>query len=239
MRVFPAGGALRDQLDNARCAISDNERRPFPRLSEEEKERVCREVARFLQAGDSAPRLDDSLLGLDWSLFHPRRFPGQEEDTTLITPPEFRSYAFSALDAYVIALLDGDPSKSPGRTLDCTCSLRQDAASRLEMELKTNPCQTNIGWRWVMVNLLNSFPKLLRARGIKANEIAYLREGNYMKFAYPGQMVVSRSSYLCNRPLELWPSVTLVLPITDELVERAKKITEFLQSDGAGGGVAH
>lgn len=60
-----------------------------------------------------------------------------------------------------------------------------------------------------------------------------------MKFAYPGQMVVSRSSYLCNRPLELWPSVTLVLPITDKLVERAKKITEFLQSDGAGGGVAH
>ena len=69
MRVFPAGGALRDQLDNARCAISDNERRPFPRLSEEEKERVCREVARFLQAeivrrGLTTPC--SVLIGLDF-----------------------------------------------------------------------------------------------------------------------------------------------------------------------------
>jgi hypothetical protein len=230
---------LRYQPDEARSAIDDNERRLFEPLSEDGRERVPRAVASNLQAGDISPNLDDSLLGLDWSLFHARTFPGQEEDTTHRTPPEFVSYALSALDAYVIALLDGAPSNRPGTTLDCSCSLTQDATGRLQMELKTNPCQTNISWRWVMMTLLNSFPKLLRARGIKANEIAYLREGNYMKFDYPGQMVVNHSSYLCNRPLELWPCVALVLPITDELVERAKKITEFVRSDGTGGGVAH
>jgi hypothetical protein len=230
---------LKDQPDNPSPKIGDNERRPQARVSEEDLERVCRAVADLFQAGDNAPSLDDSLLGLDWSLFHPRKFPGLDEDRTLLTPPEFRNYALSALDAYATALLDGDPSNRPGGTLHCTCSLRQEANGRLEMELKTDSCRTNTSWRTVMVNLLNSFPKLLTDRGIKAGEIAYLREGNYMKFAYPGQMVVSRSCYLCNRPLELWPSVTLVLPVTAELVERAKKITECLQSDRAGDGVVH
>ena len=236
---FPVGGTLRDESDNANTAIDDNERRPYQRLSEEAKDRVRRAVVQDTRAGNSSPRLDDSLLGLDWSLFHPRNFPGQEEDLTLRTPLEFTIYASSALDAYVTALLDADPPKRPGGTIDCTCSLRQDKAGSLTMHLKTDSCQMNTGWWLVMMNLLNSFPKLLQARGIKAGEIAYLREGNHVRFTYPGQMVVSCCPYLCDRPLDLWPSVTLVLTITDELVERAQKVSELLRSDGAGGGVVH
>jgi hypothetical protein len=60
-----------------------------------------------------------------------------------------------------------------------------------------------------------------------------------MKFAYPGHMVVSLSPYLRDRPLELWPSVTLSLPVSDELVTRASMITEFLRDHEAGGHVVN
>lgn len=227
---------MKDQQDNK---IGDGERRPLQEVSDKHWALVCRTVGRLFQEGDIGPNLDDSLLGLDWSLFRPRTFPEQEGDTTLITPPEFRVYAFSALDAYVTALLDADTFYHPGGTINCTCSLRQDATGGLDMELKTDPSQANAGSRRVMIELLNSFPSLLRARKIEAKEVSYLKAGHCMKFAYPGHMVVSLSPYLRDRPLELWPSVTLSLPVSDELVTRASMITEFLRDHEAGGHVVN
>jgi hypothetical protein len=216
--------------------VTHQETRRYERLSEEQKDRVLSVFRSWLQAGFSQPKLDDSLLGLDWSLFHPRTFPGHENDTSFGTPPEFMMYAFYALDAYVTALLGTDLANREHGIFDYTCSLKQDTAADLQMELRSNPGQRNTAPRRLMVQLLNSFPRLLKARGIDAEEIAYLSSGHRMQFAYPGQMVVSRSLYLCHRPAELWPAVTLRLAANYEIVTRARKITTFLvEAEGEDG----
>jgi hypothetical protein len=91
-----------------------------------------------------------------------------------------------------------------------------------------------------MLELLNSIPRLLKATGIEPREIAYmLGEGHRMQFDYPGKMVASRSPYLYDRPVELWPSVTLSLAATDEFVTRARRVTAFLLDPEAGRGIAN
>jgi hypothetical protein len=219
-------------------AVTDQDTRRYKRLSEEEKHAVLSEWRSWLEEGFSQPKLEDSLIGLDWSLFRARTFPEHENDILFRTPPEFMMYAFSALDAYVTALL-GTDSANPGHGIfDYTCSLKQGAAADLHMELNCSPEQRNTGSRRLMLELLNSFPRLLEARGIETETVAYLiGPGHPMQFAYPGAMVASRSPYLCHRPAELWPAVTLSLAANDELVTRARKITAFLMNAEAEDGV--
>ena len=82
-----------------------------------------------------------------------------------------------------------------------------------------------------MLEMLNSFPRLLQTKGIEAGAVFFLEgEGCAMQFAYPGQMVVEASPFLRNRPNELWPQVTLSLTPTDELRTRAQDILAFLLS---------
>lgn len=228
-----------DQLDPENPAIADDQSRRYRRLSEEERERLFGAVRSLLQEGVCPPKLDDSLLCLDWSLFNPRTFPEHEHDPNYKTPPEFRVYALSALDAYVTALLDTRLHAGGREIFHYTCSLKQDAAAQLQMELKTSPEEPWTGSRRVMIGLLNSFPRLLKARGIEAEEVAYSHEGHRMWFAYPGKMVASRSPYLYDRPVELWPSVTLRLAASDELATRARKVTAFLLDSEAGDGIAN
>ena len=232
---------LFDQQDPENSISAQDQTRPYEPLSEEGKHRVLSQVRRSLQAGFSQPKLDDSLLGLDWSLFQPRTFPGHENDTSFQTPPEFMMYALSALDAYVTALLGTDIADRGHGIFEYTCSLKQNATAELQMELKSSPHQPNTGSRRLMLQLLHSFPRLLKARGIEADEIAYLLgPGHRMQFAYPGQMVACRSPYLCDRPAELWPTVTLSFAANDELVTRARKITAFLvDAKAEEGGVTH
>lgn len=231
---------LFDQQDPENPIIAEDQTRRYEPLSEEQRHRVLSVFRSWLQAGFCQPKLEDSLLGLDWSLFHPRTFPGHENETSFGTPPEFMMYAFSALDAYVTALLATDLANRDHGIFDYTCSLKQDAAADLQMELKSSPHQRNTGSRSLMLMLLHSFPRLLKARGIEADEIPYLRgPGHRMQFAYPGQMVACRSPYLCDRPTELWPAVTLSLAANDELVTRARKITAFLMNAEAEDGVTN
>jgi hypothetical protein len=230
---------LLDQPDPENPIIADEQSRRYKRLSEEEKDRVCNAVRSLMQEGLCPPNLDDSLLGLDWSLFHPRTFPEQEHDPNFKTPPEFRFYALSALDAYATALLNTRLGAGANGMFHYTCSLKQDAAAQLQMELKTSPAQPWTGSRRVMIELLNSFPKLLKARRIEAEEVAYSHQGHRMWFTYPGKMVASRSPYLYDRPVELWPSVTLSLAASDELVTRARKITAFLLDPKAGDSITN
>jgi hypothetical protein len=219
-------------------AVTHQETRRYERLSEEGKHAVLSDWRSSSEEGFSQPKLEDSLIGLDWSLFHPRTFPDHENDITFKRPPEFTMYAFSALDAYVTALL-GTDSANPGHGIfDYTCSLKQGAAADLHMELNCSPEQRNTGSRRLMLELLTSFPRLLEARGIETETVAYLiGPGHPMKFAYPGAMVASRSPYLCHRPAELWPAVTLSLAANNELVTRARKITAFLVDAEAEDGV--
>ena len=228
-----------DQPEPENPVITDDQSRRYKRLSEEEKDQVCAVVRSWLQQGLSQPELDDSMLCLDWSLFHPRTFPEHEHNPNFGTPPEFMVYALSALDAYVTAMLNTRSHARAGEMFHYTCSLKHDAA-QLQMELMTSPEQLCWDSRGVMLELLNSFPKLLKARGIEAGEVAStLGKGHRMQLAYPGKMVASRSPYLDDRPVELWRSVTLSLAASDELVTRARTVTAFLLDPEAGEGIAN
>ena len=82
-----------------------------------------------------------------------------------------------------------------------------------------------------MLELLNAFPDLLRAKGIQEDAVYYLQgEGCPMLLAYPGRMLVEVSPFLRDRPLDLWPQATLSFAPTDELVTRAKAVVEFVQN---------
>jgi len=79
--------------------------RRWPALSEEQRKESLRELKRWLEEGGCQPKMGPSLLGLDWSSFVTRKFPGYVDQSSFENPPEFISYAFSALDAYATAML--------------------------------------------------------------------------------------------------------------------------------------
>jgi hypothetical protein len=73
--------------------------------SPEAMKKVIQGVKLWLEEGFGSPKMEDSLLGLDWSVFVTREFPEHAGDTSFWDPPEFISYAFRALDAYATAML--------------------------------------------------------------------------------------------------------------------------------------
>lgn len=210
---------------------ADHDGRRYPRLSEEQKDRVLTYVQTWIQAGFCSPTLEDSLLGLDWSLFGVGKVPGLDGDEILRTPPEFVIYGFSALDAYATAMLAAHFPHPVRGTWHYTCSLRQvGAAAGMQMEFVAEREEGTVDARTVMVELLDSFSQLLRARGIQADEVYFLDGvGCRMRVAYPGKMVAELSPYLRNRPADLWPSVTLSVAVTEELVTRAGTTRAFVR----------
>jgi hypothetical protein len=82
-----------------------------------------------------------------------------------------------------------------------------------------------------VLELLRSFPRLLRTKRIEAGAVFFLEgEGCAMQFTYPGQLVVEASPFLRDRSNDLWPQVTLSLTPTDALRTRAQDILAFLLS---------
>lgn len=206
--------------------------RRWPKLSPESKDAVLREVKRQQDEGFLSPRMEPSLLGLDWSSFETRKFPENAGQDSFRNPPEFISYGFSALDAYATAILAAHFSYRSLGVLNFTCSLkRRDPESQMHLEFATIPERGRINPDSVMVELLNSFPRLLQTKRIEAGTVFFLEgEGCGMQFAYPGRMVAETSPFLRNRPDELWPQVSLSLTPTDELRIRAQDILAFLLS---------
>jgi hypothetical protein len=101
----------------------------------------------------------------------------------------------------------------------------------LQLEFVTTPERGEILPGAAMLELLNAFPDLLRAKGIREDAVYYLQgEGCPMLLAYPGRMLVKVSPFLRDRPLDLWPQATLSIAPTDELVVRAKAVVEFVQN---------
>ncbi len=203
----------------------------FERLEarEKESEREC-DLKIWIEEGLCAPKIEDSMLGLDRSLFVTRKFPEHTQDTNFQSPPEFVSYALSTLDAYTTAILAAHVERPPG-VLHFSCSLKQrDADSQLQLEFLATPARGKILPGTAMVELLSAFPDLLRAKGIQEDAIFYLQgEGCPMLLPYPGRMLVKVSPFLRDRPLDLWPQATLSIVPTDELVLRAKAIVEFVR----------
>ena len=204
--------------------------RRWPSLSEEQREATLMEFERWMEEGGCQPKMEPSLLGLDWSSFVTRKFPDYAEQIRFWNPPEFISYGFSALDAYATAMLAAHFSYRSLGVLNFTCSLRRhDPESQLHLEFATIPEQGRISPDSVMLELLNSFPRLLQTKRIEAGAVFFLQgEGCGMQFAYPGRMVAKASPFLRDRPDDLWPQVTLSLTPTDELRTRAQDILTFL-----------
>jgi hypothetical protein len=196
---------------------------------EKGSEREC-DLKIWMEEGFCAPKIEDSMLGLERSLFVTRKFPEHTQDTIYQSPPEFVSYALSTLDAYSTAILAAHVERTPG-VLHFSCSLKQrDPDSQLQLEFLTTPERGKIMPGTAMLELLNAFPDLLRAKGIQEDAIFYLQgEGCPMLLPYPGRMLVKVSPFLRDRPLDLWPQATLSIVPTNELVIRAKAIVEFVR----------
>jgi hypothetical protein len=114
--------------------------RPYKELSPESKDRVLSELTRWLEEGFCQPKMEPSLLGLDWSLFATREFPEYADQTSFENPPEFISYAFSALDAYATAILAAHFSYRSLGVLNFTSSLkRRGPESQMHLEFTTIP----------------------------------------------------------------------------------------------------
>lgn len=206
--------------------------RRWPALSDEEREATLRVFKRWMEEGGCQTKMEPSLLGLDWSSFVTREFPEYAGQIRFENPPEFISYASSALDAYATAMLATHFSYRSLGVLKFKCSLKRSGPeSEMRLEFATIPERGRINPDSVMLELLNSFPRLLQTKGLKAGAIFFLEgEGCAMQFAYPGRMVAEASPFLRDRPNDLWPQVTLSLTPTDELIIRAQDILAFLQS---------
>jgi hypothetical protein len=188
-----------------------------------------------MEEGFCSRKLEDSMLGLHWSLFRPRRFPEHADDTRFSNPPEFLSLSFSTLDAYATAILAAPFRRAPLGDLTFTCRLKQGQLdSRLQLQFVTIPERGRILPGTAMIELLRSFPDLLRIKDAEASAVYYLEgEGCPMQFAYPGQMIVEVCPFLRDRPLDLWPEVTLTVLPTEELVVRAKTLVEFVRNSAS------
>jgi hypothetical protein len=206
--------------------------RRWPALSEEQQKETLREFKRWMEEGGCQRKMEPSLLGLDWSLFVTRKFPEYAEQMCFENPPEFISYGFSALDAYATAMLATHFSFRSLGVLNFTCNLkRKDTESQMYLEFAMLPERGRVNADSVMLELLNSFPRLLRTRRIDVDTVFFLEgEGCRVWFGYPGRMVAKASPFLRDRPDELWPEVTLSLTPTDELRIRAQDILAFLLS---------
>ena len=206
--------------------------RRWPALSEGQRDASLRELKRWQEDGFCQPKMEPSLLGLDWSSFVTRKVPEYQDQSSYWYPPQFISYAFSALDAYATAMLAAHFSFCSLGVLNFTCNLKQSGAeSQMRLEFATIPERGRIHPESIVLEMLESFPRLLQTKRIEAGTVFFLEgEGCAMQFAYPGKMVATASPFLRDRPDDVWPEVRLSLTPTDELRTRAQDILAFLMN---------
>jgi hypothetical protein len=207
-------------------------RESTPPSPQEEKDHMNEEIKTWFEDGCCQPKMEPSLLGMDWSSFETRKFPGHDRQTSFLNPPEFVSCGFSALDAYATAILAANFSSESLGLLTFTCKLKQfDSECGMSLDFTTTTEQGRIDSGRIMIELLSSFPLLLRAKNIEGGAVLLLEgEGCPMKCNYPGRMIASVSPFLRDRPVDLWPQAILVLMPTVELRRRALEILSFLRS---------
>ena len=179
-------------------------------------------------------KLSPPLIDLDWEACKTRRFDDFEPKENYMTPPEFVAYAFQAMDAYVAVIAVACLDEETEGVLTATCSLKQAPDGRLALELvsRLNDALLPVS-QMTMVDLLDTFPKVLRGQGIDLETVFFLPgAGCAMSFEYPGQMQLSKTRYL-DRPNDLWPEATMNVEISPELKARAKKIVDFTRLSAA------
>ncbi len=121
------------------------------------------------------------------------------------------------------------------------CRLTPPAAeSPMYLEFATIPEHGRIDPASIMMKLLRSFPELLRTKGMKESAVMFLDgEGCLMQFKYPGRTLPHVSQFLRDRPVDLWPEVTLCLQPTNELRRRAQDILAFLRDSDTIDGIVN
>jgi hypothetical protein len=204
--------------------------RSYAVLSSEEKDRLLSYLKEWQQEGSCQPKMEPSLLGLDWSLFETRKFAQDAHDSQLLYPAEFVSIGFSTLDCYATAILATHLPFSSLGLLTFTCKLtHHDPESQMRLEFTTTPAQGLIDLDPVKDELMRSFPELLHAKNIESvTGLFHEGEGCMMDFEYPGCMLASASPFLRDRPLDLWPQAILNLMPTIEVTRRARDIVDFI-----------
>jgi hypothetical protein len=207
--------------------LQEEERR-YKALTSEEIDRLLLAYQRLVEEGFCPPRLDDSILGLDWSLFRPRTFPEHAEDPRFRNPPEFISVSFATLDAYAAAILAARIAHEVLGELTFLCRLRQsELNSQLQLEFMTVPERGFLSPRIALFELLSTFPRLLQAKNLRRNASYALGAGCPMVIAYPGKMIAEFSPCLRDRPRNLWPEVFLKLLPNEQLILRARTAVKF------------
>jgi hypothetical protein len=198
------------------------------------EERFASQSKGSLEEGFCAPKLDESMIGLAWSLFVPRVFPEHAGDISFLNPPEFLSWSFTTLDVYATAILAANLPHDELGGLTFTCALRQGRSRRgLRLEFVTVPERADICPRTAMIELLSSLPRLLRAKDV-VGDVCYMPGGGCrMEIPYPGKMVLELCPCLQNRPCDSWPEITLKIQPTEELLDRARRVVEYVWESGS------
>jgi hypothetical protein len=206
---------------------------PPKSLTAEDGLNSASQVEGAAEAGQCAPRVEDSMIGLAWSLFTPQTFPEHAGDPAFVDPPEFVACSLTTLDVYATAILAANLPHDELGGLTLICALRQNRSRRgLRFEFVTVPERGQICPRTAMIELLSSLPRLLRAKNV-VGEVCYLPgEGCRMEIPYPGKMMAELCPSLRDRACDLWPEMILKIDPTKELLDRARQMVEFVWETG-------
>jgi len=110
--------------------------RKWPALTPEQQDATISEFKRSMEEGFCQPKLEPSLLGLDWDYFSTREFPECARRRDWIDPPEFVPIAFSILDAYGAAILSSAFEFEPEESVSFRGRLTRfmlDGPTRIEL----------------------------------------------------------------------------------------------------------
>jgi hypothetical protein len=214
-----------------------------PKLTSEQLEAVLSEVKRSMEEGYLSPKLEPSLLGLDWDCFSTQEFSESATRQEWRNPPEFVPIGFSILDAYTAAILSSGFEFEPEELVSFRCRLTRfmlDGPTRIELRMKAD--------RWPLATydhhneIHTAFRDLLGARGFDEARTQFLWQegpGCPLSVSYPGNLVSQKSPLLRDRPVEEWPRASLTIPVTNELRSRARDVLAFLRSSPGADAVAN
>jgi hypothetical protein len=206
------------------------EEQRFPRLSDEQKERLGEVFRDLAEEGNLQPKLHESLIGLDTNTYQGISFPDIHQKRSHFPPSELLSFAYDGTDAYATALLSTDTLLAPRCTMTVTCELRRVGNSEdltIRYASSTDILIPEL-WGPRMAAFLNVFSPALATKAIHpASPIFCDKVGAPVWFAYPGKLRLSQS-VLAELPQEKWPRATRRFVITDELRDRARNAAFLL-----------
>lgn len=208
--------------------------RKWPALSAAERELTIQKLERWVEQGFCQPKLEPSLLGLDWDYFSTREFSERARHRDWIDPPEFTPITFSMLDAYAAAILSSAFAFEPKESVSFRGRLTRfmlDGPTKLEIWTSAE--------RWPLamfdyaIEIHRAFRDFLDARGFDETNTWFTSmegPGCPLSISYPGRLISQKSSLLRERPVEEWPCASLSIQVTEGLRSRAREVLAFIRN---------